>query len=56
MDALEKLTLLAALALAVVYLWRGYTAARDETIRVLREENSILRAKLLERVDEHEKA
>lgn len=41
-SVLEKLSLLAALAIAVIYLWRGYVAARDETIAELRKQNAAL--------------
>ncbi len=47
MDAVEKITLVAALALAVVYLWKAYTGARDETIKELKAEIEALR-KLLD--------
>lgn len=36
--AIEKITFLGALLVAVVYLWRAYSAARDETIAALRDE------------------
>lgn len=43
MDAVEKITLVAALAVAVVYLWKAYQGARDETIKELKAEIEALR-------------
>lgn len=53
MDAFEKITLVAALGLAVVYLWKAYTAARDETIKELKAEIEALRKMLDERDGGH---
>ena len=37
-EIIEKLTLVGALVVAVVYLWRAYQAAIDKTIAELKEE------------------
>ncbi len=52
MDVVEKLTLIAALAIAVVYLWKAYTGARDETIKALQAEIESLR-KIVQECEGH---
>lgn len=54
MDTTEKITLIVALCVAVVYLWRAYTASRDDAIKLLQDEIAALRAQLKETQD-HEK-
>lgn len=53
MEAVEKVTLVMALAIAVMYLWKAYTAARDETIKELKAEIEALRKMLDERDGGH---
>ncbi len=36
-DTIEKLTLVAALGIAVIFLWRAYQAAIDRTLKEVKE-------------------